>query len=237
MRRLSTYLVSILLGLSGGIHAIAQPDSLVTFNATLVNSRSGVPLSNISIIYKKLPYESEMGQLITDEEGKFTAYFRAKEQYSLLVENEGYLKLAEIISPLEGASAELVVDRTFNLHEGGVGAVLELTTLKFARSESIILEESYPELDDLANMLQDAPTLQIQLEGHTDYIGNPTVNLNLSQRRVDAIKKYLSDKGVEAKRIKTKAFGGSQPLVRSTSSAERAKNRRVEVRILSDDRN
>ena len=236
MRRFRLLLLVILASISTGINGYAQPDSLVTFNGVLVNSRNGTPLANTAVVYKKLPYESEMGNLITDSEGKFTAYFRARSQYSLLIEKEGFIKLAEIITPLEGASAQLIVERTFNIHEGGVGAVLELTTLKFSRSESNILEESYLELDNLAQMLKDAPTLQIQLEGHTDYIGNSTVNLNLSQRRVDAVKKYLTDKGVESERIKTKAFGGSQPLVRSTSSEVRAKNRRVEVRILSDSR-
>lgn len=236
MRRFRLLLLVILASISTGINGYAQPDSLVTFNGVLVNSRNGTPLPNTAVVYKKLPYESEMGNLITDSEGKFTAYFRAGSQYSLLIEKEGFIKLAEIITPLEGASAQLIVERTFNIHEGGVGAVLELTTLKFSRSEANILEESYPELDNLTQMLKDAPTLQIQLEGHTDYIGNSTVNLNLSQRRVDAVKKYLTDKGVESERIKTKAFGGSQPLVRSTSSEVRAKNRRVEVRILSDSR-
>jgi len=233
MRR---YILVILLIVSAVIQGIAQPDSLVTFNGVLVNSRNGTPLANTAVVYKKLPYESEMGNLVTDSEGKFTAYFRAREQYSLLIEKDGFIKLAEIIKPLEGASADLIVERTFNIHEGGVGSVLELTSLKFSRSEAIILDESFPELDNLAQMLKDAPTLEIQLEGHTDYIGNSTVNVNLSQRRVDAVKKYLTDKGVVAERIKTKAFGGSQPLVRSTSSQARAKNRRVEVRILSDTR-
>jgi outer membrane protein OmpA-like peptidoglycan-associated protein len=177
-----------------------------------------------------------MGKLTTNSDGKFTAYFRAKEQYSLLIENEGYLNLSEIITPLEGASSEFIVNKTFNLYEGGVGAVLKLEALKFGRGESVILQESYSELDDLAKMMQDAPTLKIQLEGHTDYAGNPTANINLSQRRVDAVKKYLTDKAIKPERIITKAFGGSQPLIRSTSPSARAKNRRVEVRILSDDR-
>jgi len=55
--------------------------------------------------------------------------------------------------------------------------------------------------------------------------------------RVDAVKKYLTDKGVAPARIDTKAFGGSQPLVQSSSSSERAVNRRVEVRIISDGTN
>ena len=234
MKRLSLLIFLLASGLFGVTNTFAQPDSLVTFTGTLVNSRTGDVLPNMRVSYKKLPYESEMGDLRTDREGKFTAYFRAKEKYSLLIENEGFVKLSEIIDPLEGASADLVVDRTFNLGEGGVGSVMKLEHLKFGLGEATILTESHTELDNLAKMLQDTPNIQVRLEGHTDYVGNPTANLNLSQMRVDAVKKYLIDKGVNAERIETKAFGGSQPLVQSSSSSERAVNRRVEVRIISD---
>ena len=235
MKRVNLLLIIALTFVSGVLYA--QPDSLVTYTGTLVNNRTGNPMPGVHVKYKKLPYESEMGDLKTNSEGKFTAYFRAKEQYSFSIEAEGYIKVAEIINPLEGANADLEVAKTFYLNEGGVGSVLKLENLKFGLGEATILEDSYAELDDLAKMLQDTPNITIRLEGHTDYVGNPTANLNLSQMRVDEVKKYLVDKGVEDVRIETKAFGGSQPILRSNSSSERSINRRVEVRILSDSRN
>lgn len=231
----SVNLLLLMAFVSGAL--FAQPDSLVTYTGILVNSRTGNPMPGIHVKYKKLPYESEMGDLKTNSEGKFTAYFRAKEQYSFSIEAEGYIKIAEIINPLDGANSALEVNKTFYLNEGGVGSVLKLENLKFGLGEATILEDSYVELDNLAKMLQDTPNITIRLEGHTDYVGNPTANLNLSQMRVDEVKKYLVNKGIEDSRVETKAFGGSQPLVRSNSSSERAVNRRVEVRILSDARN
>jgi outer membrane protein OmpA-like peptidoglycan-associated protein len=234
MKRISLLIFLVSSGLGGITSSFAQPDSLVTFTGTLVSVRTGNVLPNMKVSYKKLPYESEMGDFTTDSQGKFTAYFRAKDKYSLLIENEGFIKLAEIIDPLEGASADLVVNKTFNIIEGGVGAVIKLEHLKFGLGEAAILEESHTELDNLAKMLTDTPNMRVRLEGHTDYVGNPTANLNLSQMRVDEVKSYLTDKGINPARIETKAFGGSQPLVQSSSSSERAVNRRVEVRIVSD---
>lgn len=236
MKSIRYFMILCSLFLLSAPGAFAQADSLVTFTGTLINSRTEEPIPNMSISYKKLPYESEMGDLRTNSEGKFTAYFRASSQYSLLIESEGYIKVAEIINPLEGASEELLVNRTFNLHEGGVGSVLKLENLQFARGEAAIMTQSYGELDNLFKMLDETPNLVIRLEGHTDYVGNPTANLNLSQLRVDAVKKYLTDKGIDPERVQTKAFGGTQPLVRTTVSSERASNRRVEVRIVSDNR-
>ena len=165
-------LIATIFFLSSGM-VMAQPDSLVTYTGTVVNLRTENPIPGIQVSYKKLPYESEMGDLKTDANGQFTVYFRAREEYSFSIEGEGFIKVSEIINPLEGADEQLVVTR----------------------------------------------------------------NLNLSQMRVDEVKKYLVEKGVAQERVETKAFGGSQPLVRSNSSQERAVNRRVEVRILSDGSN
>jgi outer membrane protein OmpA-like peptidoglycan-associated protein len=234
MKKLNLIILLVSLGLWGATNSFAQPDSLVTFTGTLVNYRTGNALPNMKVSYKKLPYESEMGNFTTDSDGKFTAYFRAKEQYSLLIENEGYIKLSEIINPLEGASTDLNVERTFSLNEGGVGSVMKLDHLSFGLGEAIILADSHEELDRLAQMLDNTPDMYVRLEGHTDYVGNPTANINLSQMRVDAVKEYLTGKGINPNRLETKAFGGSQPLVRSSSSSERSPNRRVEVRIISE---
>ena len=234
LKKLNLIILLVSSGLWGTTNSFAQPDSLVTFTGTLVNFRTGNALPNMKVSYKKLPYESEMGDLTTDSDGKFTAYFRAKEQYSLLIENEGYIKLSDIINPLEGASTDLNVERTFNLNEGGVGSVMKLDHLSFGLGEAIILEASHEELDRLAQMLDNTPNMYVRLEGHTDYVGNPTANINLSQMRVDAVKKYLTEKGIKPNRLETKAFGGSQPLVQSSSSSERSANRRVEVRIISE---
>jgi outer membrane protein OmpA-like peptidoglycan-associated protein len=226
-------LVLVFVVFGSGV-VMAQPDSLVTFTGTVINLRTENPVPGVHVRYKKLPYESEMGDVKTDANGKFTVYFRAREQYSFSIEAENFLKVAEIINPLEGADAQLNVARTFMLSEGGVGSVLKLENLKFGLGEATILSESFGELDNLVKMLENTPNMTIRLEGHTDYVGNPSANLNLSQMRVDEVKKYIVGKGVAGERVETKAFGGSQPLIRSNSSQERAVNRRVEVRILSD---
>ena len=74
----------------------------------------------------------------------------------------------------------------------------------------------------------------IQLEGHTDNQGSSKANLALSEDRVEAVKKYLVVKGIAKDRIKTKAFGGSQPLSNEMTQDARAMNRRVEMRILKN---
>ena len=83
-------------------------------------------------------------------------------------------------------------------------------------------------------MLHMNASMVIQLEGHTDFRGNEKQNFKLSESRVKEVKQYLVGKGVSGKRIKTQAYGGSRPITQASDAESRAKNRRVEVRILSN---
>ncbi len=124
-----------------------------------------------------------------------------------------------------------MITREIELAPGGVGHLITLEHLIFEQSKADITEESFDELDKLVIMLQETPTMEIQLEGHTDFRGSTTANMTLSQMRVDATKSYLVSKGSDTKRITTKAFGGTQPITRENTPEARAKNRRVVVRI------
>ena len=110
--------------------------------------------------------------------------------------------------------------------------VIRLKKLIFEQGKSSITSESYGELNKLVNLMNENSLMQIQLEGHTDYRGSKKLNMELSQQRVDAVKSYLVGKGINAKRIKIKAFGGTQPLIKESSIEASEVNRRVEVRIL-----
>lgn len=211
-----------------------EPDSLVSYKGVVVDKFSGNPIAGVTVVYKKIPYNSEIGNLITDENGEFEAYFRARESYSLQITSSGYLSLSEIIHPLEGADENLNRTDRFELRLGGVGSVLSLHNLNFEQGKSKITQNSFDELNNLVTMLKEAPDMVIQLEGHTDFRGSPTANLRLSEDRVRAVKDYLVSNSVNVDRILTKAFGGAQPLTQENTAESRAKNRRVEVRIISE---
>jgi OOP family OmpA-OmpF porin len=106
--------------------------------------------------------------------------------------------------------------------------------LIFEQGKAVIDPASFAELDELAHLLKTHPKLVIQLEGHTDNLGNVSKNMELSQDRVDKVKDYLVHKDIAKSRVKTKAFGGTRPLSKGKTEADRNMNRRVEIRILSE---
>ncbi|HEY4238831.1 MAG TPA: OmpA family protein [Kofleriaceae bacterium] len=108
-----------------------------------------------------------------------------------------------------------------------------LDMVYFELDKDIIKPVSYPILDAVAATLQGNPSIQlVECQGHTDERGDDAYNLDLSDRRSKAVRKYLIDKGVDEKRLTAQGYGETQPLDRRHNEAAWAKNRRVAFLIL-----
>lgn len=114
-----------------------------------------------------------------------------------------------------------------------VGQVIVLENIFFDFDKSVLLPQSFVELHKLINILEEYPNMKIELSGHTDSKGSDKYNLKLSKERAEAVFNYLVDKGIDAKRLTHKGFGAKQPIADNSTDAGRAKNRRVEFKIIS----
>jgi outer membrane protein OmpA-like peptidoglycan-associated protein len=105
--------------------------------------------------------------------------------------------------------------------------------IQFAFGKSEIPEQSFFILDEVADILLHHPEIKrILIEGHTDDIGSDEYNQKLSKDRAGAVLSYLLEHGMEANRMRAEGFGRTRPLARSGTAADRAKNRRVQFRIV-----
>jgi OmpA-OmpF porin, OOP family len=212
-----------------------QPsDSLIYAEGKVFNSATQ-ELISARITYQSLPYGNKIG-VINNSNYSFPMF--DGEKYAITVEANGFAPAKYMLDPAS-ANAENKVIQDIALNNGAVnthpvGEVMRLNNLIFEVGKSRIDPESYAELDVLYQMMTENPSMIIQLEGHTDYLGDPKENLKLSQARVEAVKGYLSSKGIARGRLKTKAFGGGQPLSRENTPEAHRLNRRVEVRILQN---
>ena len=107
-----------------------------------------------------------------------------------------------------------------------------LSNLHFETNKSVIKPDSYSELDELVNYLELKPDLRIEIAGHTDSEGSDESNLVLSQDRAEAVKTYLTNKGINTSRLTAKGYGEKKPIADNDSVTGRALNRRTEIHIL-----
>jgi OmpA-OmpF porin, OOP family len=182
-----------------------------------------------SIRYASIPTGSIHGDF---QDSTFSFQIFGTARYKITAEAQGYTSKTIIVDPKEMDVSRKSIERDIKLSRSG--DAIRLNHLIFAQGKSTIEPQSFPELDEIALMMQENPRIEIQLEGHTDNIGSPEANLKLSQQRVDAVKAYLVKKGIKKSRVNTKAFGGSKPLRNEMTPEARALNRRVEMRILKD---
>jgi OmpA-OmpF porin, OOP family len=234
--RILTFCTIILVSVFSFASLAQSADSLIVAEGKVIDAATREPIS-ARITYMSLPYGNKIG-VINNSAYSFPMFDGDK--YSITVEAAGFAPAKYMLDPAE-ANPDKKVVKDIELSNGAaprpnhvVGQVMRLENLIFEVGNSKIDPESYVELDLLVNMMKENPELVIQLEGHTDYVGIAADNLKLSQRRVESVRNYLGTKGISKARIKTKAFGGTQPLSRDNTPEAHRLNRRVEVRILQN---
>ena len=113
----------------------------------------------------------------------------------------------------------------------GEGVIIEFdsnTNFTFYTGKSSLNFSTKEALEIIAKALEENPKINVIIETHTDSSGDDDINLKLSQERVMSIKNYLVEQDIDINRIKTKAFGETQPKVDNTTAENRRMNRRVE---------
>jgi outer membrane protein OmpA-like peptidoglycan-associated protein len=113
------------------------------------------------------------------------------------------------------------------------GVLLRLmeAELRFSPGQATLPAGELASLERIATLLKEQPELTVQIEGHTDSLGGAELNLSLSQRRAEAVRQSLIERGVEAARLSVEGIGAARPIADNATAAGRSLNRRVEVYV------
>ena len=207
-----------------------KPDPVVLVEGKVLNAKTQQPLEAV-IQFDDLHSGREVGEARSNPRtGDYRIVLAAGKNYGYHAAAPGYLSVSENLELTDLAEyGEMRKDLLLVPIE--IGESIQLKNVFFEQSRAVLLPESYPELDRLVRIMKDNKTIEIQLEGHTDGRGDPRANLALSEERVEAVKRYLTSKGISEKRIVGKGFGGARPMVANDTEDNRQLNRRVEFKI------
>lgn len=169
--------------------------------------------------------------------GRFLVSLPAGKNYGIAVKKDEYLFHSENFD-IPNTAAFQEVEKNIELKKLSVGSKIVLRNIFFDLDKATLRPESTAELNRLTKLMNDVPTLKIELGGHTDAQGSDTHNQDLSERRAAAVVDFLTKAGIAADRLKSAGYGETQ-LVNSCSNGvkcsdvQHQENRRTEFKVLS----
>lgn len=209
----------------------AKPEPVVLVSGTVYNKKTMAPMS-AAIKYYNLEENIELGIAMSNpKSGTYKIVLPLGSLYSFLAEKDAFYSITEKLDVHELKEyTELTVDLYLSPIEKG--EVIRLNNIFFEFNKADLKSDSNNELDRLVNILLKQPELKIQIGGHTDDVGSEAYNLNLSDDRAKSVLNYLVSKGVKREQLESKGYGESKPEVKNEDDASRARNRRVEFKVL-----
>jgi outer membrane protein OmpA-like peptidoglycan-associated protein len=168
----------------------------------------------------------------TDETGNYLITLPVGKDYAFNVNRRGYLFYSDNYS-LKNKSPDSTYEKNIALQPIEVNASIVLKNIFFDFSKFDLKPESQVELDKVVQLMQDNPTVKIQIEGHTDNVGTAADNMKLSENRAKAVVSYLVSKNISVTRLTSKGFGANKPIADNKTEEGKAQNRRTELKVVA----
>lgn len=189
-------------------------------------------------IANAIVWTTENIQVKTDSEGRFQIKGIPTGLEIVSASKAGYLdnNVATDVAESDNWEFQIFLEKSISADFGGklitAGESVTLSNILFDQGKAELRAESKTELDKIVKFMQANDKSEIELSGHTSSEGDASVNRSLSYKRVKACKDYIVSKGIDAGRITTIGHGPDKPVAKNDTEENRAKNRRVEMRVL-----
>ena len=208
-----------------------KPKPTVVVQGVVSNSKTDAPIGAVVLIE-----DINSGELISvnksnSSSGEYLVVLPAGRNYSVSASSKGFFFYSQSFElPADTSYAEITNDIALEPIEKGTKVVLNNIFFESGRAE--LKPISYVELNKAVDLLKDNTTMVIEIGGHTDNVGSDALNLSLSEKRAEAVRKYMVLAGIEEERVRSKGYGETVPIADNSTAEGRAKNRRTEFEIV-----
>ena len=174
-----------------------------------------------------------ISKIQTDEDGNYLVTLPVGKDYAFNVNRRGYLFYSDNFSLAKNSpDSDFIVNIPLQPIEKG--ATIVLKNIFFETGKFELKSESKSELNKLVSLLKDNPDLKIQIDGHTDNVGQEKDNQLLSTNRAKSVVAYLLSKAINTQRLTYKGFGSTKPVSDNLTEKGKSLNRRTELSIISN---
>lgn len=210
-----------------------RPDMVATITGRLVDKNNQPVYAEIR--WEDLETGKNVGQSKSDPvDGSFFVVLPIGKIYGYYVDKDEYYSISNNID-LRKTNEPIHVDEDINMISFKQmiedGTAVPVNNLFFNFSASSLLPYSLPELKRVASIIK-SNHLKIEISGHTDNYGDDKQNQSLSEQRALSVKEFLVNEGCDADFMSVVGYGETHPVASNDTEAGRAKNRRVELRIM-----
>jgi outer membrane protein OmpA-like peptidoglycan-associated protein len=211
---------------------VVQP---IKYILTVVDAESKQPL-DAKVTMQGLKDKAVVGSVDKgDGVTEYSIKSTVAKDYRITVDKQGYIFQTLSVKVPAATAEEKTITKTVEMRKLVVNAVSILRNIYFDFEKATFRTESYNELNRLDAMMKQNPALQVEISGHTDVVGSKAYNKKLSLRRANAVRNFLTSKGVDPRRIKTVGYGEDRPIASNDDDKEgRELNRRVEFKVLGN---
>jgi outer membrane protein OmpA-like peptidoglycan-associated protein/tetratricopeptide (TPR) repeat protein len=194
------------------------------------DKKTGKGLSS-SVELIDLASKQTISKVQTGVTGNYFITLPVGKDYAFNVNQKGYLFFSDNFL-MASRSPDSVYEKNIALQPIEANASIVLKNIFFDVNKFELKPESQVELDKLVQLLNENPSLKIEISGHTDNAGKPSDNLLLSNNRAKAVVSYLAGKNIAAQRLGSKGYGETKPVADNKTEEGRAMNRRTEMKVV-----
>ncbi len=211
-----------------------RPETTTRISGILTNTENEILEGQI--VWEDLTSGKKIGHSNSDpENGQYIINLPNGKNYGFYVETPGYYPVS---GNIDLTKVKIMQDKEKNFILTSINKIIQgekaipLENIFFEYDSYTLKKESQPELKRLVIFLQKHKDIKIEIGGHTDNQGSEQYNIELSQKRATTIADYITNAGFPKKSITVKGYGANRPKADNNTEEGRAKNRRVEFKVL-----
>jgi OmpA-OmpF porin, OOP family len=201
-----------------------------------------VPLAGATVMIVDTVTNKTIATKTTDAQGRYSFTIEDYQPLKAVASSTGYVAGSLHFDAPADPEQESMTNRALCLSPIPVPPVekaIVIDNVFYDFNKSVLREESFPSLDKVIGMLNENPTMVIEISAHTDNIGKESYNQKLSEARAKSVVAYLVSKGISKDRLQAKGYGSTRPIAPNknddgTDNPEgRQINRRTEFKVIS----